>query len=157
MTEAILKKEKTKNKTVMVGFGVMLLKKNKILLGMRHPDPSKADSELHGEGTWSMPGGKIDFGESFEDVCYREVLEETGIKIDKKSLKLVSLANDIGTDAHFVTIGFLSKKFKGKPKLMEPDEWVCWKWINYNKLPNKMFFPSVELLNNYLNHTIYKA
>jgi len=34
-----------------VGVGVMILKDNQILLGRRHSDPSKADSELHGEGT----------------------------------------------------------------------------------------------------------
>lgn len=28
-----------------------------------------ADSELHGEGTWTMPGGKLDFGESFMDAA----------------------------------------------------------------------------------------
>jgi len=42
-----------------VGFGVMILKQGRILLGKRHSDPDKADSELHGEGTWTMPGGKL--------------------------------------------------------------------------------------------------
>ena len=68
---------------VKVGFGVMILRKGKVLLGLRHSDAKKADSELHGEGTWTMPGGKMHFGESFEDTCFRETKEETGIEIDK--------------------------------------------------------------------------
>ncbi len=64
-----------------VGFGVLLLKDGKMLLGKRHEDPSKASSALHGEGTWTMPGGKLHFRESFEEGAKREVLEETGIKL----------------------------------------------------------------------------
>ena len=60
-------------KKVGVGFGVMLMKEGKVLLGKRHVDPEKADSELHGEGTWTMPGGKLEYGESFEDGAKREV------------------------------------------------------------------------------------
>lgn len=57
---------KEENKKVGVGFGVMLFKRGNILLGKRHSDPEKADSELHGEGTWIMPCGKLECGESFE-------------------------------------------------------------------------------------------
>jgi len=36
-----------------------------------------------------------------------ETLEETGIKIDREKLEIISVTNDIIKDAHFVTIGFL--------------------------------------------------
>lgn len=77
------------NTKVGVGFGILIIKENKFLLGKRHEDPDKADSELHGEGTWTMPGGKLRFGESFEEGAAREVLEETGIKV--RSLEVISL------------------------------------------------------------------
>lgn len=38
----------TQKKNVGAGFGVMLLKDGKILLGKRHIDPEKADSEIRG-------------------------------------------------------------------------------------------------------------
>ena len=66
-------------KFVKVGFGVLLWKDSKVLLGKRHDDAVKASSELHGEGTWTMPGGKMHFQESFEDAAKRELEEETGI------------------------------------------------------------------------------
>ena len=144
------------DKKVGVGFGVMILKDNKILLGKRHDNPEKADSELHGEGTWTMPGGKIKFGESFEDAAYRETLEETGININKEKLKLISLTNDKVEDAHFVTIGFLCEDFNGEASVMEPDEITEWRWFLLNDLPEKIFFPSKKVLENYLDKKIYK-
>ncbi len=142
------------NKKPGAGVGVMILKDNKVLLGKRHSDPNKADSKLHGEGSWTMPGGKLDFGESLEDAVCREVFEETEIKINKENLKFVSVTNDIVKDAHFVTIGFLCEDFEGEPKVMEPDEITEWRWFELDNLPDVIFFPSKKILKNFLNKTI---
>jgi len=146
----------SKEKRPGVGIGVMILKDNKILLGKRHFDPQKAGSELHGEDTWTMPGGKMEFGEGFEDCAYREVLEETDIKINKEKLRIISITNDIVKDAHFITLGFLCKDFKGEPKVMEPDEITEWKWFALDKLPENIFFPSEKVIKNYSDKAIYK-
>ena len=96
------------------------------------------------------------FGESFEDGVYREVLEETGIKVDKENLRLISLTNDRVHDAHFVTAGFLCYYFDGEPQVMEPDEITEWQWFSFDKLPAKIFFCSEKLLKNYLDREVYK-
>jgi 8-oxo-dGTP diphosphatase len=141
---------------VGVGIGIMILKEGKILLGKRHEDPEKADSALHGEGTWTMPGGKMDFGETPNQGARREVEEETGIKIKKEMLKLISVTNEIVEDAHFITLGFLCEHFEGSPKVMEPDEITEWKWFDLNNLPDPVFFPCTKIVKNYLSNKIYK-
>jgi 8-oxo-dGTP diphosphatase len=142
-------------KVPKVGICVVIIKDNKVLLGKRNEDPNKADSELHREGTWSCPGGILEFGEKIEDCAKRETIEETGIKINK--IKLISVTNDIVSDAHFVTLGFLCEDFKGEPKVMEPDEITEWKWFFIDNLPKPMFFPSEKSINNYLTKIIYKG
>ena len=82
-----------------VGFGVMILKDEKILLGKRNDDAEKADSALHGEGTWTMPGGKLDYKEGLKQGAKREVKEETDL--DAKDLEIISLSNNVVEDAHF--------------------------------------------------------
>lgn len=141
------------NKKIGVGFGIMLLKDNKVLLGKRHDDPIKASSALHGEGTWTMPGGKLNYGEKPQDGARREVKEETNIETGL--LKLISMTNDMVADAHFVTFGFLCEDFRGEVKIMEPDEITEWRWFDLDKLPSPMYKSSQKIINNYNNQIFY--
>ena len=143
------------NKRVGVGFGVMMMRNGKILLGKRHDDPEKASSELNGAGTWTMPGGKMDFGETFEEGAKREVLEETGIAIN--TLQVICINQDMVKTAHFVTIGLFSDDFSGEPQVMEPDEITEWRWFSIDNLPTPMYFPSAKLLENYKQKKFYIA
>jgi 8-oxo-dGTP diphosphatase len=138
------------------GFGVLIIKDNKVLLGQRHVDPAKASSLLNGAGTWTMPGGKLDFGESFEEGASREVKEETGIEIDSNSLKVISLSNDIVPTAHFVTVGLLCTDCNSEPQVLEPDEITQWKWFDIDNLPEPLFEPSRKILQNYKDAVFYR-
>lgn len=139
---------------VGVGCGLMLVKDGKLLLGKRHEDPENADSELHGEGTWTMPGGKLEYGESFEECVKRELEEETGMTL--KNSKVICVNNDKNEHAHFVTIGLYSEDFEGEPKVMEPDEITEWRWFSLDDLPKPLFFPSAKVLECYKKGVFYK-
>jgi 8-oxo-dGTP diphosphatase len=136
------------------GVGVMVIRNNKVLLGLRHSDPEKADSELHGEGTWSMPGGKVDWHQTIEESARRELLEETSLMA--KRLKLISVTDEIVHDNHFVTNGFICTDFEGDARVMEPDEIVEWRWFSLSDLPEKVFPPCVKIIKNFFANEIYK-
>ena len=139
-----------------VGVGIMVLNsKGEILLGKRNDDAEKAGSDLHGEGTWTMPGGKLDFQETLEDGACREIFEEIGIKINPDKLKIISVSDEIVPDNHYVTIGFLVENFEQEPKLMEPEEITEWKWYNLNNLPERVYPPSIKMIKAYSNKKIY--
>jgi 8-oxo-dGTP diphosphatase len=142
------------DKKIGVGVGVVLVdKEGRILLGKRNGDASKAGSELRGEGTWTMPGGKLHYGESFEDCAKREVLEETGIKLN--DVRIIAINNDKNEFAHFVTIGAYADGFEGEAKVMEPDEITEWKWFAMEDLPFPIFMPSAKVLWNYRKTKFY--
>ncbi len=138
------------------GCGVILIRKGKVLLGKRHDDPQKADSELHGEGQWSIPGGKVDFKETFTDAVCREAHEETGIDLNKDAVQFVCLGSDIVSDAHFVTAGFICTDFKGEPEVMEPDEMIRWEWFDPDKLPSPMYKPSLKVIQQWIKKEYFK-
>lgn len=140
-------------KRVGAGFGVILEKDGKILLGMRHPDPGKADSAFRSSSEWCLPGGKLDWGETLEEGAIREVEEETGIKI--KDPKVISVHNCKNEHAHFMTVGLVCHNWKGEARVMEPDEIIKWKWFDLKDLPQPRYFPSFEVIENYLQKQFY--
>ena len=139
-----------------VGTGVMIFREGKILLGRRNDDPEKASSLLNGQGTWTMPGGKLDFGEKLIDCAYRETFEECGIKINSKNTEVVSISDDLNEDVHFTTVGFFCDDFEGEPYVAEPEKITEWQWFDLNELPSQLFLPSRKLLKNYLDKIIYR-
>ena len=140
-------------KKVGVGFGVMMFREGKLLLGKRHDDPAKAASLLKGAGTWTMPGGKLHFGETFEQGATREVLEETGLALNKVAVLCVN--QDMVEGAHFVTIGMLAEDFSGEPQALEPDEITEWRWFDLDNLPSPLYFPSAKVLENFKQQKFY--
>ena len=140
-------------KNIGVGVGIMIMKNNKVLLGKRYGDPQKASSLLDGAGTWTFPGGKVDFGETFEDAAIRETKEECGITLT--NVKVICLNNDLVDGAHFVTIGLFSDDFSGSLQVLEPDKITCWDWFDLDKLPEPLYFPTKNLLNNYRKKQFY--
>ncbi len=140
-------------KRVGAGLGVILEKDGKILLGMRHPDPDKADSAFRSAGEWCLPGGKLEWGESFEEGAIREVKEETGIII--KNPQVISVHNCKNEHAHFLTAGLVAREWESEAKVMEPDEIIEWKWFDINNLPKERYFPSFEVIENYIQSKFY--
>lgn len=60
-------------------------------------------------GSYALPGGFVDVGETVEDACRRELLEETGVKAGE--LTLLGVYSDPKRDPrnHCVSIVFLTR------------------------------------------------
>jgi ADP-ribose pyrophosphatase YjhB (NUDIX family) len=58
-----------------------------------------------GSGRWSIPGGRVEAGETVRDAVVREVAEETGLRVDCGDL--LGWAERIGPDHHFVILDFV--------------------------------------------------
>lgn len=120
-----------------VGIGVFVLKDGKFIMAQRYGS--------HGEGTWSIPGGHLELGETIEECAAREVMEETGMKI--KNVDFLALTEDMFEgDKHYVTIWVKSQWKSGEPKLMEPDKYRNFAWHTLDDLPSPLFEPCWEHL-----------
>lgn len=120
-----------------IGIGVIVRKGNKFLLGKRLKD--------RGKNTWQFPGGRMEYGEDFEDTAVRETKEETNIDIAKP--KFVAITNNIYPDGrHAVTLFMLGDYKSGELKNMEPDKAEEWGWYEWDSLPKPLFMPIENLL-----------
>lgn len=127
-------------KVARVGVGVFIFKDGKFLMQQRHG--------AHGAGSWSVPGGHLEFGESFEDTARREVAEETGLEIT--NIRFGAVTNDFfgKEDKHYVTIWMLSDWQSGVERIMEPNKCLQQEWCTFDDLPSPLFLPWNQLLNS---------
>lgn len=137
-----------------IGVGIIVFnEKNEVLLLLRNADKNLADSDMRLEGTYTLPSGKVKPGETFEVASERKVKEETNL--DVIDVSVVSLSNDINEYAHYATIGLIANKYTGEFKLKDSGEFSDYGWFSLDKLPENLCLPSLKIINNYLNNTIY--
>ena len=126
-----------------VGMGIVVVKDNKILMMQRR--------NAHGDGSWSIPGGHLEYFEELENCAIREVFEETGVKV--KNPTFVDVTNDFfpEEDKHYITIFMKAEYESGEPKITEPDKCVNVDWREFEKLPSPLFIPFQNLIDRGFN------
>ena len=96
----------------LVGIGVVLLKRGAVLLVRRAKPPAA--------GSWSLPGGAQELGETAEAAARRELMEEAGLEAGP--LHLVANVDSIHRDEggrvrfHYTIIDFAAAWTSGEPK-----------------------------------------
>ena len=85
--------------------GVVFDREGKLLLVRRKNSPFR--------GALALPGGYVEVGETVEDACRRELLEETGVRVGKLRLVGVYSAPDRDPRGHTCSIAFLGKVKSG--------------------------------------------
>ena len=124
-----------------VGVGVIIRRDYYlVLLGKR--------KNAHGDGTWSFPGGHLNFFETLEKCAKREVREETGLEIDVVDWDGCVATNDLFEEEnkHYLTAYVRANYIGGTPRVMEPEKCEIWKWFSWNSLPNPLFLPIQNLI-----------
>ena len=120
-----------------VGTAIIITKDDKVLL-MKRKGP-------HGKGTWSTPGGHLDFGETPEQGAAREAKEEVGM--DAADIRFRAVTNDLfeETGRHYITI-WLEGKAVGEPFIAAEREVQEIGWFSWDALPQPLFLPLENLL-----------
>jgi ADP-ribose pyrophosphatase YjhB (NUDIX family) len=113
---------------IKICVGAAVLKEDKILLVKRKNPPER--------GLWSLPGGKVKFGESLKKAVKREVFEETHIEVEP--LKPIYTFEIIVRDKqnrpieHFVIIDFFATYKSGE--IIPGDDALDAMWVGKSLL-----------------------
>jgi putative (di)nucleoside polyphosphate hydrolase len=139
-----------------IGVGIILLNNNnQVFVGKRKDNPGDK---------WQMPQGGVDDGEDFLTAMKRELYEETSIK-NIKIIKVISNIYEYELPENLIGIIWKGKfrgqkqkwfiaKFLGKNDEVDINtkhqEFIEWKWIDANMLPNVIVEFKKKLYQNLL-------
>ncbi len=125
-----------------VGVQVAVLDHGAILLGRRE--------NAFGAGTWGLPGGHLEFGESIEAAAARELREETGLEAE--SLEFARILNTPYEDTHYVQLAVRVLSYQGTPRIKEPANCSALDFFKADALPTPLFPPSAPLIEYFLSN-----
>ena len=95
----------------IVGIGIVVIKHESVLLVRRGKPPNV--------GSWTLPGGAQEVGETMEAAARRELLEETGVTVGR--LHFAAHVDNIRRDAegrvqfHYTILDFAARWESGEP------------------------------------------
>jgi len=100
----------------------------------------------HGAGTWSTPGGHLEFGESPEECARREAREEVGVEVAE--VRFRAITNDVfrAEGKHYITLWMQGAYRSGEPARRAEDEVAEVGWFAWDALPQPLFLPLQNLL-----------
>lgn len=124
---------------VGIGVGVLVVHEGRVLLGKRLGS--------HGAGTWSAPGGRLEYGETILECAARELKEETGLVAEV--LEAGPYANDLFPEVQtqYVTLFVVARGIRGIPANLEPHKCEGWHWFRWGEWPSPLFKPVQSFLD----------
>ncbi|MFF2525643.1 nucleotide triphosphate diphosphatase NUDT15 [Streptomyces liangshanensis] len=121
-----------------IGVGVIVRNRTgRILLG------------LHRGGTWELPGGKLEPGESVAAAAVRELREETGLAAQERDVTVFAMLHDTTAGLTRVTMAAVVTAYEGVPFAAEPESIAEWRWVGTDELPSPLFVPSAQILTTW--------
>ncbi|MBX9694241.1 MAG: NUDIX hydrolase [Cyanobacteria bacterium] len=114
---------------------VVVNKENKILL-VRH----KKGNQRY----WVLPGGRLEYGETFEECAIRELKEETGLDVEVERFLFLSEALAPDRSRHIVNIFIKAKVVGGTMKLGDEPVLAGVDFLPLEDLAKLTLFPPVS-------------
>lgn len=137
---------------ILVGSVVIILNEKEEVLLQQRRFPN---------GSWGLPGGLMELGESTEETARREVKEETNLTLGKLNLLNVYSGADQyiiaenGDEFYVVTTAYFTNDYNGEMKA-EHSESIQLTFCNLEELPDSIVGSHQRMLIDYKQH-LYMA
>ncbi|MGW1786013.1 NUDIX domain-containing protein [Streptomyces sp. NPDC002143] len=100
----------------------------------------------HRRGTWELPGGTVEPGESLQETVVRELREETGLRADPSDVRLLGTLLDRVDGVVRMTVGAVVADWEGEPADQPGESVGDWRWYSLDHLPPSLFVCSAQSL-----------
>lgn len=127
---------------------LVLIKDKKILLSRRY-------NTGYFDGNYSFCAGHLDGGETLKEAMIREAKEEIDIALNITDLELIHTMNRKIPGNERVDFFFTAKKWRGTPKIMEPEKCDDLNWFDLTNLPQNIVPYIKQAIDSFLNNKNY--
>ncbi|GGR94762.1 hypothetical protein GCM10010269_37190 [Streptomyces humidus] len=100
----------------------------------------------HRGGTWELPGGAVEPGESLRETVVRELREETGLRAAPSGVRLLGTLLDEVDGVVRMTVGAVVTAWEGEPADQAGESVGDWRWYPLDRLPEPLFVCSAQSL-----------
>ncbi len=91
------------------------------------------------DGSFSIPAGGLDAGETIRTAAAREALEETGVYIAPEKLVPVHTLHSLTDNNTWLGYFFRADEWSGTPSICEPDKHANLQWCSLAALPDNTY------------------
>lgn len=124
----------------VVAVGAIVVDHDRLLLVRRGRGPA--------QGYWSVPGGRVELGETLAEAVTRELREETGL--DGVCGPLLGWAERIDADEHHVILDFEVTLLLGDDEPVAGDDAVEAAWVDLHAVGEQHLVPGLaEFLHDH--------
>lgn len=103
----------------------------------------------HGKGTWGLPGGHLEVGESIQQCAIREVKEELGVKLEYIKVEEIYTEDFFMESKRQYITFYVSGIITETPKNIEIQKCKKIGWYDFLNLPRPLFLPVQNYLYKY--------
>jgi len=135
-----------RTKTPKVNIDVLVVKDNKVLLGLL-----TSKWNYQGKRVYGVPGRDIKFGVSIGSTVKRDIKADLGCNVIHYKIICVNANYALGN--HYIGIGVVAE-IDEEPKNLIPEDWEKWEWFDKNRIPNNLFPATKNLIESYLNNKV---
>jgi ADP-ribose pyrophosphatase YjhB (NUDIX family) len=125
----------------LIGVGAVVWHQDHVLLIQRGKEPNA--------GSWSIPGGAQELGETVREAVCREVMEETGVKISNPILvdtvDLISRTEEDKIEYHYTLVDFVAVALN--PDISLGGDAADAKWVKVSEVTNyNLWNKTIEII-----------
>lgn len=109
----------------------------------------RADENPHGGGSWALPGGWLDYGESVAEAAARELAEELNVKVNPKRPGKMTVVFNMyeEQDMHVVCVNVEFASYDDREiENMEPEKCDGFMWMPIHHLKRYQLFPATQAI-----------